>query len=573
MIQILKAKNGLDTLLIDGRYIHSAYRPDSDGANVRLDKHKLYILFGVGLGYMAANIIRNNPGASLIIFEPLSELADKFRSAYHSILHSSSVLLITEIEYDPIYNFINEQADYGSKRIEFISTPYCDIMSDTANAVLESIRKIYEIYVQNLFTRSNFAQLWTRNHIYNLAMLPQVPLCRIDRDSDLSDNLAVIVGAGPTLDREWDNLTNLRQQLTIICVDTAIKPLLRHSIMPDFIMTLDGQIYSLDDFTAFIPSESYIISEMTSYHQINRGYNNVKFVMNYDKTDNFAKYFLRIADSPIDVTAANADEYFIPISGTVADFALKFAAAVGFRHIALLGIDLSYPQICTHARHTPAYNKLWSSADYFATLDTQNARIISARKLTTVHNKNGGETLSDFVLSHYADGFSGFAAVHPDISLYNIISDGADIRFVQNISLIELTSRLSTKCQQQYIASHILHDSKISSDSINKAQQSVLQQVYQYSERLKTLYAQTDWTDVSSLREWDSLTGQLYADLPFMRDFVIMQNVIHARQTDSDPLNELSYYRNAGFILLQACYFVVRTLQKAISFCTSSATE
>ena len=570
MIQILKAKNGLDTLQINGKFIHSAYRPDSDGANVRLDKHKLYILFGVGLGYMAANIIRNNPGASLIIFEPLSELADKFRSAYHSILHSSSVLLITEIEYDPIYNFINEQADYGSKRIEFISTPYCDIMSDTANAVLESIRKIYEIYVQNLFTRSNFAQLWTRNHIYNTSLLSRVPLCRIDRDSDLSDNLAVIVGAGPTLDNEWANLHKFRDNITLICVDTAIKPLLTHGITPDFIMTLDGQIYSLDDFTASIPSESIIISEMTSYSQINRVYNNIRFVLNDDKSENsddFAGLFLKTAHFTLD------DKYFIPISGTVADFALKFAAAVGFRHIALLGIDLSYPQMCTHARHTPAYNRLWSSADYFATLDTQNARIISARKLTTVHNKNGGETLSDFVLSHYADGFSGFAAVHPDISLYNIISDGADIRFVQNISLIELTSRLSTKCQQQYIASHILHDSKISSDSINKAQQSVLQQVYQYSERLKTLYAQTDWTDVSSLREWDSLTGQLYADLPFMRDFVIMQNVIHARQTDSDPLNELSYYRNAGFILLQACYFVVRTLQKAISFCTSSATE
>ena len=113
--------------------------------------------------------------------------------------------------------------------------------------------------MQNLFTRSNFAQLWTRNHIYNTSLLSRVPLCRIHNEESLSENLAVIVGAGPTLDNEWDNLHKFRDSITLICVDTAIKPLLTHGIMPDFIMTLDGQIYSLDDFTASIPSESIVI--------------------------------------------------------------------------------------------------------------------------------------------------------------------------------------------------------------------------------------------------------------------------------------------------------------------------
>ena len=567
MIQILKAKNGQDTLLIDGKYIHSAYRPDSDGMNLKLDTNKIYFLFGVGLGYMAANIVRHNSNTSLILYEPMSALADRFRSGYSDIIDNQNVLFLTEIEYDPIYNFIAEQADYGSKRLEFISTPYCDIMKDASQQILEYIKKVYEIFVQNLFTRSNFAQLWTRNHIYNTSLLSSIPLCRIHNDNGLSDNLAVIVGAGPTLDNEWDNLHKFRDSITLICVDTAIKPLLTHGITPDFIMTLDGQLYSLDDFTASIPSESIIISEMTSYSQINRGYNNVKFVLNDDKsqsTDNFARLFLRTADFTLD------DEYFVPISGTVADFALKFAAAVGFRHIALLGIDLSYPKLCTHGRHTPAYNRLWAESNYFATLDTQNVRIISARKLTTVQNKNGGETLSDFVLSHYADGFAGFAAANEDVHLYNIISDGADIQSVENMSLVELTSKLNTHCQKQYIASNILQGSTIVPNKIRKAQDQILQQVYQYSEKIKTLYEKTNWTDASFLPEWESLTEQIYRDLPFLRDFTIMQNVIHSRQNGA---NELSWYQNVGFVLLQACYFVVRTLQKAINCGTSSATE
>ena len=121
--------------------------------NLKLDTNKIYILFGVGLGYMAANIVKNNPDASLIIYEPMSALADRFCSSYSDIIHKQNVSFLTEIEYEPIYNFIAEQADYGSKRLEFITTPYCDIMKDAAQQILEYIKKVYEIYVQNLFTR------------------------------------------------------------------------------------------------------------------------------------------------------------------------------------------------------------------------------------------------------------------------------------------------------------------------------------------------------------------------------------------------------------------------------------
>ena len=50
---------------------------------------------------------------------------------------------------------------------------------------------------------------------------------------------AFIVSAGPSLDKNIEELKNIKGRGIIMAVDTAIKPLLKHGIVPDIIASVD----------------------------------------------------------------------------------------------------------------------------------------------------------------------------------------------------------------------------------------------------------------------------------------------------------------------------------------------
>ena len=50
---------------------------------------------------------------------------------------------------------------------------------------------------------------------------------------------AFIVSAGPSLDKNIDELKNIKGRGVIMAVDTAIKPLLKKGIVPDIVASVD----------------------------------------------------------------------------------------------------------------------------------------------------------------------------------------------------------------------------------------------------------------------------------------------------------------------------------------------
>ena len=73
---IEKTKNNLDTLVINGKYIHSRFNPLIEGGNFKSNPNNLVLIFGLGLAYHVNNIIKNNPGSAFIIYEPIKEIFD-----------------------------------------------------------------------------------------------------------------------------------------------------------------------------------------------------------------------------------------------------------------------------------------------------------------------------------------------------------------------------------------------------------------------------------------------------------------------------------------------------------------
>jgi len=89
-------------------------------------------------------------------------------------------------------------------------------------------------------TVSLLSRLWENNYRQNLPRLSKTAGVKklLNRFSGLP---AVLVGAGPSLDKNVHFLPHVKGKAVIISCDAALKVLQRHSVMPDIVVNLDPQ--------------------------------------------------------------------------------------------------------------------------------------------------------------------------------------------------------------------------------------------------------------------------------------------------------------------------------------------
>ena len=73
-IEVLKSKNNLETLIINGKYIHSKYDPRTEAKRIIENSYKkayTHVFFGYGLGYLVDELLNVREEEKVIVFEPL----------------------------------------------------------------------------------------------------------------------------------------------------------------------------------------------------------------------------------------------------------------------------------------------------------------------------------------------------------------------------------------------------------------------------------------------------------------------------------------------------------------------
>ena len=91
---------------------------------------------------------------------------------------------------------------------------------------LNTTRRFHHVYVDNLFHNANYIR--TNYQAVQLdGILPK-------------DIPAIVVSAGPSLNKNIEELKKAKNKAFIVAVDTAIKPLISHGIIPDMFAIVDG---------------------------------------------------------------------------------------------------------------------------------------------------------------------------------------------------------------------------------------------------------------------------------------------------------------------------------------------
>lgn len=555
IIKLEKTKNNLDTLIINNKYIHSKFNPEKESSNIIFNGKNIITIFGAGLCYHINNIIKNNRDSIFIVYEPIKEIFNTIENYLSKEINPDRILLLDNIDFQKIYHFIDKNNILGLNRIKYHSNlGYKNLFPDLELKFFQGVKSSYELLTQNILTESSFYSLWSKNFIKNFFLLSEKSILDI-KGFDLLNNVAIIVCAGPTLYNDIEYLKEFRDKITIFCVDTAFKILIKNNIIPDFVISLDGQHHSIYDFPD-LNNKTITLFDITAYPYLCRDYKNSYFI----STDNL------LNDGIIDYFFKNFNINIsgVSVGGTVSDYAFKIAINIGFKNILFCGLDLSYPDLVTHCKESPYYEKILIESSYFNNPETIMIRNISKRNIKMCKSKLGKNIISDFVLLNYRENFNLFAGYRRDLKIFNSLNNGVLIENFKDIDILDFLKNCdSIRIEGEDI---ILRMRKINleKDKIIDFYKNFHKELYDQSLIIKDILEKTDFLNenINILNKVKEKIDNILTKYKFLNKFIIMSLIILNKKGIDE--NHLIYYKHISYSLLQAIYFLIRNIQKLL---------
>ncbi|MDD3138431.1 MAG: DUF115 domain-containing protein [Lachnospiraceae bacterium] len=151
---------------------------------------------------------------------------------------------------------------------------------------------------------------------------------------------AILVSAGPSLDKNVEHLIYAKGKAFIISVDSALNALLKRNIVPDLFITVDGkkmETHFQDERIKMIPMVCNLVSNMSVV-----------------SSHTGKQFYISDCNSHID-KILDMHGKKLPIvesGGSVANSAYSFLELIGFKTIIMVGQDLAYTNNRTHAIDT-----------------------------------------------------------------------------------------------------------------------------------------------------------------------------------------------------------------------------
>jgi hypothetical protein len=346
------------------------FAESSTGGNERF-----IVLIGFGMGYFVEALLERNPDAFILVIEPdivILQEAMRLRDLT-STLRSENLLMLPGNSIVPDDVAGNAAAEDGKPEDALIEDdaaddtatddagacgrvslddvigvnspavlamrPYLELFREKTARIRNEISAYLNRTEINVATLRRFDRLWTRNSFRNASAFFRLPGIERLRDV-LGGSPAVVVCAGPSLDADAGTLRSLADRLAIIAVDTALKPLMKRGIVPDFVVTVDPQFINcfftaqLEPFPGKPPA---LIADPGVHPATLKGYPGLVFITS--SVFSPGKFIERFSGGKGSVAAG----------GSVAVAAFDAARILGADPIVMLGLDLSYGSGTTHA--------------------------------------------------------------------------------------------------------------------------------------------------------------------------------------------------------------------------------
>lgn len=428
-----KSKKYSAKVFKDGKsiFLHSAYDPEKE-ANTLIKEIEndtdLIFIFGIGAGYLINAVKKLN--VNIAVIEPsikfFNLLIDNFK--LDKILEDNITFFIGGDDIEDIEKFISIA---NTKKVKFfITRSYANLFGEEALFYQQKVLSIVDKKIININTISRFDKLWAYNIASNVAEISTH--YGANKFFDKYKNIpAVIVSAGPSLEKNIRKLREMKNKALIIAVDTAMKPLFSHNISPHFVITIDPQKKNSKYFRNVDFKDSVLIAESSVDKEAIDSFNGAIYFIN--SIFPLAKYFMEELGNRGDITAG----------GSVSTAAYDFAIRIGANPIIMVGLDLSFPNYQTHIKGSYHEENFFTEIYKLDSYDSRIYKVLIAGNLREEKNIYNEKVWTDSRFDMYKNWYEEQCLKYNQIKFYNATEGGIVINGMENINLEELIQKFN----------------------------------------------------------------------------------------------------------------------------------
>ena len=407
--------------------IHSKYYPIKEAKRWVEDIPEYtynMIIFGLGLGYHIEEIQKKvEPEGRILVIIPEEDLDDI--STY--IKENSKIILDKRIQYY-IYkdklglkHFFKKNVFWDKvNSLQFFHLPsYAQVYEEQLAIMIEALRESILGFNIDENTMVHFAKQWQRNIFKNLPYIfKSFPITLLQNQFSMVP--AIVVAAGPSLNKNVDLLYDIKEKAIILCSDTALSVLLKHKISPHFVFTIDGGPLTYEKFREVDYNEVPLVYGALSYPKIIEKHKGNKIIFSNEAY--IQNLFI-----------AKNHNLSMAIGGSVATVAFSAGIYMGADPIVFIGQDLAFTGGKDHAEGTM--------------YDKRKPNLKKKRKIQVKGNVEE-YVYTDDTFKTYLDWFQdAIASDQTDRRYINATEGGA---YIEGTEVMTLQSAIEKYCKTAY---------------------------------------------------------------------------------------------------------------------------
>lgn len=217
-----------------------------------------------------------------------------------------------------------------------------------------------------------------------------------------------IIAAGPSLDKNVEQLRNVDSKSVVITTGTVLSKLLNMGIVPDYAVIIDANMETLKQIEGIENCGVPLIILSTANYKVIEKYSGKKYVAyqkGYERAEKFAK---------------ENGLHIFNTGGSVTTLCIDMAIQARCRRLICVGMDLALTGGKTHADNTPRHMEH---------LDTTGKRMVMGQNGEMIPTHNN--------LDMYRKWIENRIANVKDIEFINATEGGALVKGMKNMTLRE----------------------------------------------------------------------------------------------------------------------------------------
>ena len=334
-----------------------------------------------------------------------------------------------EIREVDIQHIVDEVVSYSqTKLLEFCILPGYDVrFPEKCQRYMDMVLGKVESLMAIKATYLGFNRMIPRHTLFHIKNL--IYNCNIEqikrklKEYDISGIPAIIVSAGPSLDKNVQELRKAQGKAFIIVVDAALRTLLKAGIRPDIVYTIDPE--SPDRFFENLNLDGLLWAcSRIARPEVIKQYAGKIFYNGLF----WGKWNAEISEEL---------GYIFPwlmVGGSVTSEAFQFAAYIGFKKMILVGQDMAFTNGISH---TKGIEQAFGD----------NNEYIESRLLMDVEGNDGTMLKTDYQMYIYKHWFENlFLANKDNYEVINATEGGAKIK---GTKIAALKDTIAVECQKK----------------------------------------------------------------------------------------------------------------------------